>query len=240
MTGHSDEILSAYIDGETDPATTAEIDKALEADASLVARIEALRGNDALLRDAFSETLAARPFALSEPEVQNVVSFRKRAMPAMHRPMWGAIAACLAFLLVGGAGGYFLRGAPASAPFTVESNGSVVASNELAGAISRARGGVSEPVAGGTMRVVLSFKSASGFPCRQFEVSRADAGWTAIACRRNDTWNVAAVVAKGGGATPFQTAAGPDEALSKVADDLGFREPMDSDDEARAIAAGWQ
>jgi hypothetical protein len=239
MTGHSDEILSAYIDGETDVAVTAEIDKALQTDASLAARMQALRGNDALLRDAFNETLAAKPFTLQEPELPNVVPFRKRTTPTMHRPLWGTLAACLAFLLIGGAGGYFLRGAPSSAPFADNGNGPVVASNDLARALSRARGGVSEPIAGGTMRVVLSFKSASGFPCRQFEIARGELGWSAIACHRGGTWNIAAVVAKGGGETPFQTAAGPDEALSKVADDLGFREPMDSDDEAHAIAAGW-
>jgi hypothetical protein len=239
MSGHSDEILSAYIDGETDAVVTAEIDKALATDTALAARIEALRSNDALLRDAFSETLGAKPFELKEAEAPNVVPFRKRTTPTMQRPMWGAIAACLAFLLVGGAGGYFLRGAP-SAPFTVGGNGSVVASNELAAAIARARGGVSEPVAGGTMRVVLSFKSAAGFPCRQFEVTSADAGWSAIACHRGGAWNIAAVVSKSGGTTPFQTASGPDEALSKVADELGFKEPMDADAEARAIAAGWK
>lgn len=245
MTAYSDEILSAYIDGEGEPSMRDEIDRALEADAALAARIEALRGPDALLRDAIVETLAAKPFELAapqtetSPETSNVVAFRKRQIPRVNWPVWGAIAASIALMLFGGLGGYVSRGGN-SGPFAAETDGSVVASNNLADALSRARGGVSEPVGGATLTVALSFRAGSGHPCRQFNLSGADAGVSGIACHQGETWRVVGLVAHGGRKAPFQTAAGPEETLSRVADQLGFSEAMDAAAERRAIQTGWK
>jgi len=125
----SDEVLVAYLDGEVDETTAAEVGLWLERDADLRARLQALIESTALVRDAFDEVLrepvperlmaAARgrvPEAYA-PEAEaeiaaTVVPFR--AKPGVMRrmignPRWGlglAAAASLSFLVIGAGGGY--------------------------------------------------------------------------------------------------------------------------------------
>lgn len=238
MSGFSDDVLSAYLDGEADDATAKEIDRALENDAALAARLEAMQKNDGLLRDAFTETLATKPFTLAPAEAK-VLPFKLRPRPQPRLSSWAVAAAAAAILAIVVGGGYFLRPEGAMAPFNVASDGTISASPQLAEAVSRARGGVPERAGEGTVTVALSFVSANGDPCRQFTLVNPTGATAAIACHHGDTWRVAGLTSRPAGTSEFQTAAGPDEALSSVADKLGFREPMDAAAEARAIRSGW-
>lgn len=240
MSGFSDDVLSAYLDGEADDATAKEIDRALENDAALAARLEAMQTNDGLLRNAFAETLAAKPFTLAPAEAK-VLPFkpRPRARPQPRFSVWGtAVAAVGLFAIVVG-GGYFWRGGATMTPFNVASDGTITASPQLAEAVSRARGGVPERAGEGTITVALSFVSANGDPCRQFTLVNPSGATAAIACHDGDTWRVAGLTSHPRSSSEFQTAGGPDQALSSVADKLGFREPMDAAAEGRAIQSGW-
>lgn len=238
MTGFSDDVLSAYLDGEADDATAKEIDRALENDSALAARLEVMQSNDRLLRDAFAETLAAKPF-VPAPSEAKVLPFKPRARPQQRLAPWAVAAAATALLAIVIGGRYFWRPEPATAPFAVAADGTITASPQLAEAVARARGGVPERAGEGTLTVALSFVSASGDPCRQFTLTNPSGETAAIACHHGDAWRVAGLTSRAAENTEFHTAGGPDTALSSIADQLGFREPMDAAAEAHAIRSGW-
>ena len=91
----SDEILSAYIDGELDPEDTARIDAAMETDDILCRRVGDLRKISGLIRSAFQE--ASIPYAHTAT-VQNHRS---------SRLVW-RVAAMVAFIGLGALIGWHL------------------------------------------------------------------------------------------------------------------------------------
>lgn len=102
------EKLSAYLDDALDRDETARIATVLERDADARATLEALTRADALATKEYAEILDAPvPFALAQQIKAADLS------PPASSPMWGAIAACLVMLIVGGLGGYAFKGAPA-------------------------------------------------------------------------------------------------------------------------------
>jgi anti-sigma factor RsiW len=102
------EKLSAYLDDALDRDETARIAAVLERDADARATLEALMQADALASREFAAMLDAPvPFALAQQIKDADLS------PPARRPVWGAIAAGLVMLAVGGFGGYALKDAPA-------------------------------------------------------------------------------------------------------------------------------
>jgi anti-sigma factor RsiW len=100
--------LSAYLDGELDPATSAVIEERLATDPAAQAELDALIEADLLAQDAFADDLANPvPLALAK-------QIKATAMPAQaaskQRPIWGALAASLVVFALGGIGGYALKG----------------------------------------------------------------------------------------------------------------------------------
>ena len=118
MTGFEDK-LSAFLDGELPEAEAREIERALEADPTLQAELEALMAADALAQDAFAEMLSEPvPSALAatvrdSPEggAANVA-----APPTIRRYLTAA--SVVVALGLGGAGGFFAglsQGTPVAA-----------------------------------------------------------------------------------------------------------------------------
>jgi len=117
----SDELLIAYLDGEVDAETAAELRAALARDPALAAEAEALRESAAALRLAFDDVLhesvperliaAARGATPVEKVVRFPEARTQKEAPARRRwTGWAALpmAASLAGLLVGGGLGYVI------------------------------------------------------------------------------------------------------------------------------------
>lgn len=101
-------LLSAYLDGELDAATAAEVEARLADDPAARVEMDALIKADALAADIFAEQLNEPvPFALAQ-QIKNTPMPAAAKPPA--RPIWGALAASLVVFALGGVGGYMLKG----------------------------------------------------------------------------------------------------------------------------------
>jgi len=100
--------LSAYLDGELDPAAMDEVEALLAQDPAAQAELDALMDADAMAQEEFATELDVPvPFALAQ-QIKNTPM--PEAAKTAPRPIWGAIAASLVMLVIGGLGGYALKG----------------------------------------------------------------------------------------------------------------------------------
>ncbi|MEL6683530.1 MAG: anti-sigma factor [Pseudomonadota bacterium] len=99
--------LSAYLDGELDAVDAAEVEARLETDPSARLELDDLMQADAMAQAGFEEMLGEPvPFALAQ-QIKNT-PLEPKVAPA--RPIWGTLAASLVVFVLGGSGGYMLRG----------------------------------------------------------------------------------------------------------------------------------
>jgi anti-sigma factor RsiW len=118
--------LSAYLDGALSPADTLAVELLVENDAVVAAEFEALSRVDQLTKSAFDTMLAdpvpmALARAIERSPLGDSPAPQLQAANLPNRPVWQSIAAALALLLVGGAGGAFLSGGLSPAPQQVAS-----------------------------------------------------------------------------------------------------------------------
>ncbi|MFN4018904.1 MAG: hypothetical protein ACK4IC_00110 [Erythrobacter sp.] len=202
--------LAAFLDGTlADEALTDAIEAAINTDAALAERVEALAGADetaAAVRDAFASVLAApvpehltrivaAPASAQVVELAAVRAARTLPAPANDTggtwrwPQFAAMAASLVIgvmiggpLLTGGGGGDSTGGSL------------VLASADLDTMLDRAPSGQSVDLASlGTGEVVLTFRNADGQLCRQFMIEGAGATSDALACAdASGSWQVEA------------------------------------------------
>ncbi|MFO1350620.1 MAG: RT0821/Lpp0805 family surface protein [Gammaproteobacteria bacterium] len=199
-----DEItLIAYVDGEIDPATAAEIEERLARDPALRAKVRELRESTALVRAAFNHVLYEQPPVLDfgAAETAKVVSLKPRARKSPWPARSGlALAASLAALVVGGASGYWWHGDGASTSLFSSADEAHRTRAFLQGMDKELSGtpvNWRNPNSGneGTLIPVRTFQARDGQYCREFEenrvingVSRSEGG---IACRgANGEWQV--------------------------------------------------
>jgi hypothetical protein len=241
MTPYSDEIVSAFVDGELEASLMAEVEVAAKDDADLSGRIAAARRNDGILRDAFDEALAgdAPDFLSVVPQTGNVVPFARRAQPVAATPRWipTAAAASIAFVV----GAYAMHAYNPQSSVLGASRDGLVADARLASALSTAPSGEKAVVNGGTMNVSLSFRASDQRLCREFALDFANGGAMGVACRDNGVWHIEGLTSapktNSGG---FQIAGGPnDSALAPVIKRLGVVAPLDRTGETAAIKSGW-
>lgn len=244
MTVFTDEMLSAYLDGEADEAVAAQIEQAAGEDPALAARLEAMAAGDDALRGAAEAMLGPVPAsmtqALEAPRSAEVLAFRPRpARPAISGHWMQVAAAGVAALVIGGVGGSMLT--PRQQPLVSGAGPELAANARLAEALSTTRSGEDAQVAGGTMKVALSFRAKDGRLCRQFDLTTREAGAAGVACRDKDRWRIEGWTSgPSAAATGYQTAGGPDEAaITAIADRLGVAETLDADGESRAMRSGW-
>jgi hypothetical protein len=241
----SDDVLSSYLDGEAGPKLAKEIEMAMAADPALIARMERLGQNDALLRDAFDEALGETPArltaALEAPPSAEILQFRPKPKPARTISMTGwpkMAAASVAALAVGAMFGLAAMPRP-SALVGTSRDGALVAGKQLASALASTPSGAQSKVAGQALTVALSFKDNAGQLCRQFRLGGTDG----VACRGKDGWRIQGWMATGGAANAggYQTAGGPETSpITGVVDRLGVAQTLDRQAEAAAIKAGWR
>ncbi len=104
--------LSAYLDGELDPADAAEIETLLANDLEAQAELDALMMADTSAQEYYAEELDAPvPFDLAKM-IMTADLEDGTPVPAntQRRPIWGMLAAGLAVFMIGGFGGYTFKG----------------------------------------------------------------------------------------------------------------------------------
>lgn len=105
MTDFSEK-LSAYLDGELDPASAEAVEARLATDPNAQAELDAMVLADAVAQKQFEKQLNDPvPFALA----QQIKATPLKAASAPSRLIWGAMAASLVVFALGGIGGYILK-----------------------------------------------------------------------------------------------------------------------------------
>lgn len=259
-----DEMLMRFADGELGADEMAVIEKAMEADDELVARVAMFietkaQAQAALkplldepvpdkLRAAVEGMVAAKRAGDAEAaightdrpasEPATVVPFEARraaARPATV-PRWTLpLAASIAAALIGGIVGHWAAGGN-----TPQSPGLSVA-----GVVNAAIGEALETVpagqeitlaAGGRFRAVATFRDDADDLCREFELDSADRSTVvSVACNSDGEWRVSFAVAAPGDAEGYAPASSA-EALDAYLSTIEAGEPLSADDEAAALA----
>src|SRR5690606_3972098 len=103
----SDEMLMAYVDGETDAENAAAIERILADDAALARRAEMFRASRRLSRQAFGDA-RAEPVPDFPLKAATDESATARVVPFARRPRWRAVLPLAASLAVAFGVGFFL------------------------------------------------------------------------------------------------------------------------------------
>jgi hypothetical protein len=195
-----DETLMAFADGELDASARAAIEIAMREDPEIEKRVAEHRA----LRQRIEKAYAGE---LSEPVPERWVTAANRApgaagkvvdlssardakaLAAATRPRkswWQPAGAIAASLIIGfglGYGGWH----PSSSPLVRGAGGALVASGDLARALSHQLAAEQSPAA--AVRIGVSFLAKSGDYCRTFALSGASSP-SGLACRRGQEWQV--------------------------------------------------
>lgn len=245
-----DETLGAYVDGELDAAASAVIEATARTDQALAARIAEARKLRGAMSGAFASVVAEapperlikvvasapKPAQASKPAQAKVIPFRKPApppepsqpAPQWSRPVWGAMAACLA---IGVAVGVV-------APWESKTDAGLSLSPVIVTALNTQASGPNA----GPVRIGLSFKARDGGYCRTFT-----AGTTAgLACRERSAWTVkaaapAAAPAAAADGAAYETASSQTPAaVLDLVDTMIDGAPLDAQAEAQARKRRWR
>lgn len=224
----TDEMLMAFVDGETDEPTAAMIARALAADAGLAARAETFRASRGLLREAFGDTRREPvPEALVEAVARadrkgEVVAFPPRRMLRLALPLAASLAVGF------GLAGYLLGQAGTGAS---DSMGRAAIAEALAGT----KAGESSPVTisgeEAQLRTLATYRIEGGL-CRSFDMSGAGIALSGVGCDRGAGWNLDLTVARAGGEGLYAPAS--EAALSSIdayLDTLEASPPLTAEEE---------
>lgn len=239
----TDEQLSAYLDGAGDPEICEYIDRAIEEDAELRARMERLHSAGGVLRDAIDAGLGAVPERLNRIAAGTVAVAPFGAKSRQRRLL--SYAAMAASLLIAFGAGLLSGRVPdqsVSGLLAFDRSG-LTAGPELARAISTAHSGMAVKTADGDVVVALSFVSSEGNFCRQFTLGQGARSAGGVACRKDGGWLIEgwALSHHNFGNSSFATASGPSNpAIEAVIDRLGVKKSLNNAEENAAIKSGWE
>lgn len=253
MTGadFSDEILMRFADGELDAATTERLERALETDDDLVARlalfIETRAAAQAALKPlldepvpealkASVESMVARKRAERGTGESTVVAFKAPSKRAMA-PIWMLpIAASLA-VAIGVGAGYWLADRPA----LPSAQGIAIAGLDglsLAAALDNSASGSEVELAkpDTRLRTLATFRNGAAELCREFEVHGSTDAMVAVACNAGDAWNVTFALVTAGETEGYAPASSL-EVLDAYLTSMEASPPMSAAEEAAALDA---
>lgn len=247
-----DELLCAYLDGELTEDQRRTVEQTLADDSALAQRLEQLRGadqafleeidavSDAPMSDGLAALAAQLNADTGEDKVVSISehkSWQKRLRD--HR----ALAACAAML-----SGVLATQVTVSS-LQVASNepaspGVLMASSELFDVIETGASGVQVSVSGDQAATPqMTFLVEDKTPCRVVDVVDAQRAGRLVACRSENVWNVQIASYRAVADTPdgpFVTASGPDPVIEAYLDQVMTSQPLDLEQESRAMADGWR
>lgn len=235
----SDEMITAWLDGEVTPQQRSEIESAIAASPQLGVRVARLARADRLLAPAYAETLNAPVPQRFEAVIGKsrrgggLASFREALSSLLSpRPMAMAAASLLVGVMLGGA---ILSGSPTVASMASDGEGRMIADNAMGQSLASLASGA----AAGPVSIRLSLVDEGGRYCRQFETSVA----AGLACREGDAWVIDTLSRTGARSsadgTYVMADGSTDPTISAALQRLGVRRVLDAREESAAIASGW-
>lgn len=238
----TDEMITAWLDGEVSPQQREEIEQAVAASPQLSLRAARLSRMDRMLAPAYAETLNA-PI----PARFDAILARPRAAAwslSGLRSIFGNLLeprplGMAAALVVGVVAGGLLLASPAAKPgFETTADGHLVANDEMATSLASLQSG--EAAGPHAVRIKLSMMDEGGNYCRQFET----AGASGLACLDGGKWKIdtlSPAKASAGQGDQYVMADGAvDPAIAAALERRGVKEVLDHTQEAAAIASGWK
>jgi len=243
----SEETLIAYVDGELDATTQAEVEQALQTDADLARRIgrhRDLRARVALAhRDVLDEPVPAHLTRLLDTDNERRATPVARGSSRASGLRWmptNAPLAMAASLVLGVMLGWLLPmlSRDTTAEFQVARDGRLQANGALAHALERAP----STTGVGNVRIGLTFVAAQGGYCRTFALEGRNAT-NGLACRDTSGWQIEALeradaTASDEGYRQAVTTLSP--ALRTVVEARMRGVPLDAEQEQRALHEGWR
>ncbi len=223
----TDEMLMAFVDGETDEGTRAAIERALAADAALAARAERFRASRLLLKEAFGDARQEEvPPALIEAALGrrgNVVAWPGRMRVRVALPLAASL------LLVAGASGYLAGRAGTG-------GGDPLGRAAIEEALSATRSGERRSIAfageAARFETLATYRVPGGF-CRSFDVTGSRSSLTGVGCDRGGGWTVELTAERGSGGDTYAPASGAAlQSVDAYLDALGVSDPLTADEEA--------
>lgn len=260
---YDDETLMAFADGELDAVTTERLERDLKQDPDLAARVALFAETRQLARGAFpppldepvpASLLASVEAAIARTEGKEraqtaaaqarVIPFRPRQQPVAppaanenRRPPHRIslpIAASIAILAAGAIG--YLAGAGLTGPRS-ESIALIEAPGLQEALSETASGGEVELADSGTFRPVSSFRDPNERLCREFEIMGGGGGYIGVACRGEESWNLAFALSQPAAADGGYSPASSLEILDNYLTSIEAGPPLSPADEAAALNA---
>ncbi len=235
MTGITDEMLMAYLDGELDELSSNRVARALAQDPQLSATADAQRRVKGLISRRYDpilqEEVPERFRALID---SNVVPFGTTAAKPRASLGWPQFTAMAATFVVGLLAAQIVPGG--SEPAAID-GGPIVARGALAEALDTQL--ASAPPADAQTTIGVSFASADGRFCRTFET----ADLAGLACRGGGQWELMTTARTGGGSSGqshYRQAGSGAALVLQYAQDMMAGEPLDEQGERRARDRGWR
>ncbi len=246
----SDEILMRFADGELDAGTAAEVERAMETDDALVARVALFIETRHAAKAAMEPLLDERYLPNSSVRSKNgdgkvvatsvsdagILPFPRRAANESHRSRWLAPVAASLAAVVAGFGGYWLRGS-VEAPIEGGLRVAAIGSPALDEALATVAAGEERRLPGSNQRfrAIATFRDNGQALCREFELDSDDRSTVvSVACRAGSEWRVTfAVIAPGanGGYAPASSTETLDAYLTAI--DAGT--PLEAAEEAKVL-----
>ncbi len=226
----------AWLDGELDPAESAQVEAAVAADPRLARMAEQHRGFGKRLSEAF-ETVVDAPLperlaSAVKPPRSAIIDFGSRRSRRGWSPLpqWAAMAASLVLGIVVGTA---LIGERGASPVEIR-GGQMVAAGQLDNALEQQ---LASAGAARDLRIGVTFRDQAGAVCRSFTDQRS----SGLACRTGDRWQVRGLFdAPQGQAGDYRMAAGADPNLAALIDSTIAGDAFDAAQERAARDRGWR
>ncbi len=241
MTLITDEILSAYLDGELDADGAAMVDHELARSPALARRLGAMQAIEAKLGPAFAGVMAER----TPDRFEALLSPGARGASAPGKVIGRTFAALLRPIVVGPAFASLAAGVIAGALLTPQvqpgfdfaKTGQIHVLGALADAISVAPSGIPTHVSNGELLVRLSFRDGGGRYCRHVSLAAQDM----VVCNTAEGWVVEAMTPNASGISKgYQEAANSAPAEIVLAlGRLGAASALDAESERSLISRNW-
>lgn len=243
-----DETLMAFADGELPAAEAADVERAVQTDPALQARLNSYRATRDIVAKRLkpladeavpSELEQAVRSLVSKSQIapsENVVAFTPRSRESVMARRWSLPLAASIAAVAAGLGGFGLGWNAGG-----QGDGIVVAVGRqlpvfLENALQHATAGSETELDGRRVRVIATVRAEDGTVCREFELDiLAERETTAgIACRRDDHWRLDIAVAAAATDEGFAPASSL-TALDSYLDAIGASEPLTPEEEKATL-----